>query len=58
MDPNQWRNFNTPYGQPPGVGSSAELPRLELVTQQTVFSPGMFLLKYILRLPAEVGIYI
>lgn len=40
MDPNQWRNFNTPYGQPPGVGSSAELPRLELVTQQTVFSPG------------------
>lgn len=44
MDPNQWRNFNTPYGQPPGVGSSAELSRLELVTQQTVFSPGMFLL--------------
>lgn len=44
MDPNQWRNFNAPYGQPPGVGSSAELPRLELVTQQTVFSPGMFLL--------------
>lgn len=40
MDPNQWRNFNHPYGQPPGVGLSTGLPRLDLGHQHTGLGPG------------------
>lgn len=40
MDPNQWRNFNLPYGQPPPVGLGSGPPRLEMGPQQTGFTSG------------------
>jgi hypothetical protein len=40
MDPNQWRNFNLPYGQSPPVGLGSGPPRLEMGPQQTGFTSG------------------
>ncbi|XP_062610348.1 uncharacterized protein LOC134272122 [Saccostrea cucullata] len=44
MDPNQWRNFNLPYGQSPGIGLGSGLGRLDMGQQQAPgFSPGFAL---------------
>ncbi|XP_061167072.1 uncharacterized protein LOC133175935 [Saccostrea echinata] len=44
MDPNQWRNFNLPYGQSPGISLGSGLGRLDMGHQQAAgFSSGFTL---------------